>query len=159
MNERSASLSAEHATFAIDRTYRHPAARVFRAFAEAAIKRQWFIEGEGWTVYEYRADFRRGGGEFSSFSFGDGPKMWNEAVYHDIVDGRRLVFSYAMGIGDKPFSASLVTITMTERNGATQLVYHEQVTHLDGFDNAAQREEGCRELLEKLAGHLDQMVD
>ena len=38
-----------HSTFSIERTFPVPPARVFFAFENAATKRRWFAEGEGWT--------------------------------------------------------------------------------------------------------------
>ena len=45
-----AERSVTHATFTLERTYDAPPAKVFKAFADPAIKRRWFVEGEGWEV-------------------------------------------------------------------------------------------------------------
>lgn len=149
------NLSAAHSTFSIERRYAASPAKVFMAFAEQDQKRRWFVEGEGWTVFSYETDFRPGGWERSRFAFKDGPEMGNDTIYHEIVDGRRLVFSYSMTFKGKVFSASLVTVTIEANGAGALLTYTEQGTHLDGFDNAAGREEGCRELLEQLGRMLD----
>jgi uncharacterized protein YndB with AHSA1/START domain len=44
-------------------------ARVFKAFADPAAKRRWFIEGEGSDIESYESDFRVGGLETSRFRF------------------------------------------------------------------------------------------
>jgi len=151
----SKELSAAHATFSIEKRYPASQAKVFKAFAETDAKRRWFVEGEGWTVYSYEADFRPGGWERSRFAFRDGPEMGNDTLYHEIVEGRRMVFSYSMTFQGKVFSASLVTLTLEPAGAGTLLTYTEQGTHLDGFDNPAGREEGCRELLNKLGELLE----
>ena len=148
-------LSAALATFSIEKRYAAKPARVFAPFASNDQKRRWFVEGEGWTVKSYEADFRPGGRERSRFSFKGGPEMGNDAIYHEIVENRRMVFSYSMDMEGTVFSASLVTITIEPAGSGALLTYTEQGTHLDGFDNAAGREEGCRELFEKLGEFLD----
>lgn len=146
--------SVAHATFTIERTYPVPPSRVFFAFADKELKRRWLIDGDGWTTYEYTADFRVGGEDMSRFSFKGGPEIRNNTQYQDIVPDRRIVFSYRMAIGDTPLSASLVTVEFTSRGGGTLMTYTEQGAYFDGADSAKGREEGTRELLEKLAAEL-----
>ena len=88
--------TAVHSTFRLERAYKASPARVFRAFAETEAKRRWFVEGEGWEIFEYSADFRTGGREYSRFSFQGGPAIENETVYLDIQPDARLVFAYRM---------------------------------------------------------------
>ena len=146
---------ANHATFQVERIYRQPPAKVFRAFADKETVRRWRIEGEGCMVHEFTFDFRIGGREVSRFSFGDGPEIRLDAEYQDIVPDRRLAFSYRMGMGANPFSASLTTIEMIPSGSGTRLTYTEQLTLFDGSDSAQGREEGCRLLMESLAAELD----
>ena len=54
MTERSVT----HATFAVEHSYAAPPAQVFAAFADPAIKRRWFAEGDGWEVEQFEVDFR-----------------------------------------------------------------------------------------------------
>jgi uncharacterized protein YndB with AHSA1/START domain len=96
MTERSVA----HATFTIERTYDAPPARVFKAFADPAIKRRWFAEGEGWQVEEFKVDFRVGGAETSRFRFRGGELVRNDTVYQDIVPDRRIIIAYTMTVGD-----------------------------------------------------------
>jgi uncharacterized protein YndB with AHSA1/START domain len=151
MNE---SISVAHSTFTIERQYPVPPARVFFAFADHATKRRWLIEGEGWEVYEFTSDFRVGGSDMSRFSYKGGPEIRNDTQYQNIVPDRRIVFSYRMTIGDRPLSASLVTVQFNAAAGGTLMTYTEQGAYFDGADAAKGREEGSRGLLEKLAAEL-----
>ena len=144
-----------HGSFTIERTYPHAPAKVFAAHSDLAKKRRWFAEGEGFTVLEYEMDFRVGGREWCLFRFGEGPEMYNDTRYELIDQDRRIVFSYRMGIGDAPFSASLSSIELTPVDGGTRLTLTEQGVYLWGEDDVRGREHGCRELLERLAAELD----
>ena len=104
------SRPAVHSTFRIEREYAATPARVLGAFADMEAKRRWFVEGEGWKVFEYASDFRVGGREHSRFAFGDGPTLENETFFFDIVPDARLVFGYRTSVPAGPLSASLVTI-------------------------------------------------
>jgi uncharacterized protein YndB with AHSA1/START domain len=150
----SDQYSVLHSTFSVERTYPVPPARVFAAFANGATKRRWFAEGEGWEVLEFTLDFRVGGGEVSRFRFKDGPEIRNDTIFQDIVPDRRIVFVYRMAVGPKPLSASLATVELVPTGKGTLLTYTEQGAFLDGADSAKGREEGSRELLEKLAAEL-----
>ena len=105
MTERSVT----HATFTVERTYDASPARVFNAFADPAIKRRWFAEGEGWQVEEFKVDFRVGGSERSRFRLRGGDLIRNDTVYQDIVPDQRIIIAYAMTIGENRISASLAT--------------------------------------------------
>jgi uncharacterized protein YndB with AHSA1/START domain len=151
MTERS----VHHATFSIERTYDHPPARVFGAFADPAAKRRWFAEGEGWKIEAFDVDFRVGGFERSRFRFLDGPLVTNDTVYQDIVPDERIIIAYAMTIAEKPISCSLATIEFKAAGKGTRLVYTEQGAFLDKLDQVVDREHGCGELLKALERELE----
>jgi uncharacterized protein YndB with AHSA1/START domain len=142
--------SVTHHTFTIERTYAAAPARVFRAFEDPRLKRQWFIDGEGWQTEEYTSDFRVGGREFSRFRFNGGEEMTNDTVYHDIVPNHRIVIAYMMTIAGKCISSSLATMEFKPAGSGTTLVFTEHDAFLDGADHPKEREEGTRELLDKL---------
>jgi uncharacterized protein YndB with AHSA1/START domain len=154
-----ADLGVVHATFTIERTYDDaPPARVFRAFSDPAIKRRWFVEGEGWEVEEYLSDFRVGGREFSRFRFQGGPEIVNETSYQDIVPERRIIIAYWMAIGGQRISVSLATMEFEPVGGGTRLVFTEQGAYLDGLSTVEDREEGTRGLLECLDRELSRVA-
>lgn len=148
-------MAIAHGSFTLTRSYAHSPERVFRAFADKAVKRRWFVEGEGWIVHAYEMDFRVGGREASRFQFGDGPQVINEGVYHDIVENRRIVLSYRMAMANAPpFSVSLVTIEFAPEAGGARLTHTEQGAYYNGPDDIKGREEGSRELLDALEKEL-----
>jgi uncharacterized protein YndB with AHSA1/START domain len=144
-----------HATFCVERKYSAPVGRVFAAFADPAIKRRWFAEGENWTLARYDAEFRVGGHEYSTFHFKDGPVITNDTIYLDIVENSRIVIAYTMAAEGVRFSSSLATVKFVAAQGGTTLTYTEQMACLDGEDQSANRKSGCTDLFETLASELD----
>ena len=149
MSERS----VKHDTITIERGYDATPARVFAAWADPAARQRWFVEEDGWES-EYRQDFRVGGRESGWFRQPGGEVYSNESLFQDIVPDRRIVFAYTMARGKAPISASLTTVELLPAGGGTRLVFTEQIALLDGGDNAADREQGWRGLLDKLAAEL-----
>jgi uncharacterized protein YndB with AHSA1/START domain len=150
MTERSVT----HSTFTLERTYDAPPAKVFKAFADPAIKQRWFVDGEGWEVEEFTGEFKVGGFERSRFRFRGGEPVRNDTTYHDIVPNERIIFAYSMTIGDKRISSSLATLQFRPSGKGTLLVFTEQGAFLDGLDGAGPREGGWKELLDALGRAL-----
>jgi uncharacterized protein YndB with AHSA1/START domain len=149
-----AERTVVHDTLVTERTYGHPSDRVFAAWRDPAIKRKWFVEGEGWRIEEYGLDFRVGGREHGRFRLGNGPETRNETVYLDIVPDRRIVMAYSMAVDGKNISASLGTVEFEAIDAGTRLMYTEQGAFFDGLDGPSSRKQGWDELLERLAETL-----
>ena len=54
-------IAVAHGMFTLERRYDASPERVYRAYADPAAFRRWFVEGEGWTIHEWVHDFRVGG--------------------------------------------------------------------------------------------------
>lgn len=152
-----------HDTFVIERSYPVPPARVFEAFASDERKRRWFLLEEGTAATDsYENDFRVGGKETSRFRFTakseggppPGTVMGNDTVYLDIVENERIVFAYAMLVGDYRMSVSLATIELVPEGGGTRLVFTEQGAFFEKSDGLKLRKEGWGFLLAKLASAI-----
>ncbi len=151
--------SVIHSTFVIERSYPKPLERVFSAFADAATKRRWFIEGEHHDVEEFAMDFRVGGTERARYRFKEGTPfpgvaLTNEGRYQDIVPNRRIVEALTMTLGDRRISASLVSVEFLPTDHGTDLICTHQGAFFEGADGPQRREEGWRQLLERLANEL-----
>lgn len=104
-------------------------------------------------------DFRVGGVDRIRFRLGDstpfpGLAIVNHTTYQDIVPNRRIVMAYTMTLGDKRFSASLVTLEFLPTEKGTDLLFTEQGAFFEGADGPQMREEGWRKLLESLVKEL-----
>jgi uncharacterized protein YndB with AHSA1/START domain len=147
MSERS----VEHATFVVDRRYDASLARTFAAWADPEAKARWFIDSEAFL----ELDFRVGGRERSEGTAPDGNTYAYEAVYQDIVPGRRIVYAYDMLLDGIRLSVSLATVEFNPEGDGTRLVFTEQGAFLDGHEVPAQREHGMGSLLDLLGDWLE----
>jgi uncharacterized protein YndB with AHSA1/START domain len=149
MSERS----TEHATFMIERSYPAQPARVFRAFASSEEKAKWFGPPDQ-SPEELALDFRTGGHERFEADGPDGARYRYSALYQDIVDDERIVYTYEMYRGAERISVSVSTVELREADGGTALTYTEQGVYLDGHDGPGPREHGTRVGLERLTEAL-----
>jgi uncharacterized protein YndB with AHSA1/START domain len=143
-----------HATFVIERTYDAAPARVFAAWADPEVKRQWFSCMDPTAESHMELDFRVGGREVNRIAMPGAPVHAMEARFHDIVPDRRIVYSYAMHVGDARLSVSLVTVELEPAGAGTRLRFTEQGAFLDGHQAPAEREHGTRVGMERLDAML-----
>ena len=144
-----------HSSFTIERSYPAAPARVFKAWASAESKARWFVGPEGWQQHKREFDFRVGGQEIVVGQVPGQPVAHHFlSVYHDIVENRRIVYSYHMLAGDTPISVSLTTVQIQPEGSGTRLVFTEQCAFLDDFDDAGSRQEGTSLLLDQLGAAL-----
>jgi uncharacterized protein YndB with AHSA1/START domain len=146
--------SADHATFVIERRLAASVAKVFAAWADPEQKRRWFACHDDWQTLEHHLDFRVGGSERNAVAATDAVHRM-EAQYLDIVPDARIVYAYAMAVGDVRISASLVTVTFERRSGATVMTFTEQVVFLDGHGELDERRAGTEVGLDRLVALFD----
>ena len=148
------SSQVVHDGFAIDREFAATPAQVYAAWAEPGAKARWFRGPEGWKATTRELDFKNGGSERLIGEFPNGRVSDYSARYHDIVAEQRIVYTYEMRVDDVRISVSLATIEFFPTAGGTRMVLTEQDVFLDGYDNAGQREQGTRALLDRLAAEV-----
>jgi uncharacterized protein YndB with AHSA1/START domain len=108
MTERSVT----HASFCIERVYDAAPARVFAAFADPKAKARWFSGPPNWVKVDEAHDFRIGGRDRQASRMPDGAVTAFHNLYHDIVPGERIAFSYDMRLNDVRISLSLTTVEL-----------------------------------------------
>jgi uncharacterized protein YndB with AHSA1/START domain len=150
MTERS----IVHATFVVERSYPAAPARVFAAWADPAIKAQWFGAPDESQVTPAIFDFRIGGREFSSGVAPDGRAYSYDAHFYEIVPNERILYAYEMQLDGARISVSLATILFLAEGAGTRLVVTEQGAFLDGLDTPEQRRSGTGGLLDQLGALL-----
>ena len=147
-----------HDTFTLEREYPVPPAAVFRAFADPTIKQRWFGGEDGWTAISRGMDFRVGGAEHDEgrWDGGDDRSYVSrfDAVYHEIVEDQRIVYTYDMRVDGVHLSVSVSSIELTPTATGTLLTLTEQGVYFDGREDPALRAQGTRDLLESLGRAL-----
>ena len=147
--------SVQHGTFVIEREFAFPPARVFAGWAVREAKDRWFGgPGGQWKPLERQMEFRVGGTERARGQWTGGRVSDFRAQYHDIVQDKRIVYSYSMHIDEKKISVSLATIEFEPSGKGTRLILTEQGAFLDGYDDAGSRERGTGGLLDALEKSL-----
>ena len=150
----SHARSIKHGAFAIERVFHYEPAVLYRAWTDAAVKARWFNgPADKWTEQLREMDVRVGGRERAIGKFADGSESRFEALYFDIVPGRRLVYTYDMFYQGNKISVSLATIEFLahgRENSSTKLVVTEHHAFLDGYEDAGNRERGTQGLMDNL---------
>jgi uncharacterized protein YndB with AHSA1/START domain len=149
-----------HSTFVVERNFPWRLARVFSAFAEPALKRRWYAEGDH-EIQEFHMDFRVGGSETFRYRFKEGhpiagSQIANESSFQDIDDEKRIVMTSRMSLNGKPILVGLTTLEFVPAEEGTDLFLTHQGTYIDWPDGAKMIEVGWNGLIERLAKELAQ---
>jgi uncharacterized protein YndB with AHSA1/START domain len=150
--------NVSHGSFTIERTYPGVTPqRVFEAFATEKGKDAWFSgPDERWDIVERKLDFRVGGRERLVGQWKAGMRTEFDATYWDIAPGERIIYAYSMHLDGRKISVSLATFEFKPApGGGAHFKMHEQGAFLDGYDDNGSREEGSREIVEKLSRYLE----
>ena len=134
--------------FTIRREWRTTPEKIFRAWADPAVKAKWFGgSSDQWEVLRRSSDFRVGGVELEEGRFRKtGMVSLYQARIHFIEENARLVYAYDMWIDGAPLSTSLATVLLEPATGGAKFTYSEHLVFLDGKDGTASRIEGMEEL-------------
>ena len=144
--------SVNHSTFVVERTFDASPQRVIAAWADPEAKARWFGNPDQ-GVAEYQLDFQVGGREYNRGEV-EGQEYTYEARYQDIVPDERIVYAYAMHVGERRISVSLGTVELEPEGDGSRLTYTEQGAYLDGLDTPEQRQSGTGGLFDALADEL-----
>jgi uncharacterized protein YndB with AHSA1/START domain len=117
----------------LERIFDAPRELVFQAFSKTEHLKRWFGP-KGWSLPVSNIDFRPGGVWHFCMKCTDesqeyfGQESWGKAVYHEIVEPERIVytdaFSDAEGNIIEGMPQTLITMTFVEHEGKTKLISH-----------------------------------
>jgi len=151
--------SIVHSTFVLERSFAAGPDRVFAALSDPAEVRRWYAGAGGRTAESFEMDFRVHGRQRMSSKMGEdtpfpGVILTSDAVFLDIVPGRRVVMAQTMALAERRFSASLITYEILESAAGSTLVFTHQGAFFEGSDGPERREHGWNGLLDSLAQAL-----
>lgn len=149
-----------HNTFVIERNFPQTAARVFSAFAQPALKRRWYVEGDH-EILDFHMDFRTGGIERFRYRFKEGhpiagSEIAKESLYHDVVEEKRIVMATRMSLNGKPILVMITTFEFLPVDKGTDLILTHQGTYIEWPDGVKMIEMGWKQLVDRLQQHLAQ---
>ncbi|UZX01966.1 polyketide cyclase [Arthrobacter sp. CDRTa11] len=144
-----------HASFTIERKLSVPPSRVFHAFSDYETKKKWFGGPAEWVQGESSLDFRVGGRETGVGGPEGGFVSTMHAVYHDIVQDERIVYTYEMLLNGERSSVSLCTLELDADGQGTILTLTEQGVYFTEEDQVAGRKEGTEGLMDALVTYLE----
>ena len=148
----SGATTRERPALRLERDYRVPPEKVWRAWTDPQALVEWFGTGAPGSVTLAETDVRMGGQFRIEFHTPDGEQHSVGGRYLDVAPYRRLQFSWAWR--STPERESLVTIELAKTPTGT----HMDFIHTQFFDQAARdgHEGGWIQTFEKLARHLHQ---
>lgn len=150
---------AIHNTFVVERNFPWRPARVFSAFAQSALKRRWYAEGDH-EIQDFHMDFRVGGSETFRYRFKEGhpiagSQIANESTYQDIDTEKRIVMTGRMSLNGKTILVGVTTIEFVPAEKGTDISLTLQGTYIDWPDGAKMIEVGWNSLLERVKTEIE----
>ncbi|HLI11758.1 MAG TPA: SRPBCC family protein [Alphaproteobacteria bacterium] len=134
-----------------------PREKLFRAWTEPALLKQWFAPLP-WTTPVVEIDLRPGGANLFVMRGPDGKEFPNRGVYLEVVENERLVFTDAYVAAwepsEKPFMTAI--ITFADEDGKTR--YTARVRHWTAADREAHEKMGFHQGWGQCADQLAALV-
>lgn len=154
------TTSTEGRDLILTRVFDAPREKVYRAWTEPEIMKQWFAPLP-WTTPKAETDVRPGGSSTVVMRGPDGNEFPSHGVYLEVVKNERLVFTDAFTKAWTPSGKPFMTVILTfeDLNGKTR--YTARVQHWSEADREAHEKMGFHTgwpiCTEQLASLLEKM--
>ncbi|MFC7399991.1 SRPBCC family protein [Chelatococcus sp. GCM10030263] len=149
--------SASDRELVLTRLINAPREKLFRAWTDPALVRQWFAPLP-WTTPHVELDVRAGGSNLIVMRDPEGNDFPNRGVYLDVVENARLVmtdaYETAWQPSEKPFMTAIVTFA--DEAGGTR--YTARALHWTVADREAHEKMGFHEGWGRCADQLAALV-
>ncbi|PID35394.1 MAG: polyketide cyclase [Rhodobacterales bacterium] len=144
-----------HDTFTIHKTYDCAPSRLFAAFSDPSLKKEWFAESPAYEALEYDLDFKPGGKEvltakmLPSTPVAGAVLRWT-SEYGAIEPDARIVFHQNVEMNDRCISCAVITLEFLPTQSGCDLKLTHQAVFFEGSDGPEVRKMGWEALLTSL---------
>jgi uncharacterized protein YndB with AHSA1/START domain len=149
MDARARNNADAERELTIRRSFDAPRELVFRAWTEPQLLAHWSCP-RGFTFSENRGELRVGGAFAARMRSPEGTEHRLREVYREILPPERLVFTHCwVDEHGTPGPETLVTVTLSERDGRTEMMFHQALFASVGARDG--HEQGWTSCFERLA--------
>lgn len=141
----------------ITRLINAPRHKVYRAWTEPELLKQWFTP-RPWTTPVVETDVRAGGATYILMRGPDGTEFPNRGVYLEVVPDQRLVFTDAYTQAWEPSEKPFMTVVLTFEDVAGKTRYTARVRHWTVADREAHEKMGFEPGWNKATDQLEELV-
>jgi len=135
----------------ITRVLDAPPMLVYKVWTEPEHMVRW-MGPKGFIAPSAKLDVREGGSYRALIRSPEGKDYWFHGIYREVVENKRLVFTFAWEEDGERGLENLITITFAEENGKTRMTFKQapfqSVEERDGHEG------GWNEAFDKLAAYV-----
>jgi uncharacterized protein YndB with AHSA1/START domain len=158
MTTSKTTTSTEGRDLILTRLIEAPPAKVFQAWTDPELLRQWFAP-KPWTTPSARLDVRPGGASAVVMRGPDGNEFPNPGVYLEVVKDQRLVFTDAYTTAWEPAEKPFMTVILTFEDLGGKTRYTARVRHWNIADREAHEKMGFHQGWGQCAEQLAAVVE
>lgn len=157
MTDAAQPASVRDRELVLTRLIDAPPAKLFRAWTDPALLRQWFAP-RPWTTPVAELDVRAGGSSLIVMRSPDGTDMPLHGVYLEVVDNERIVFTNAYTKAWEPSDKPFMTVIVTFEDADGQTRYTARARHWTVADRETHEQMGFHQGWGKCADQLAALV-
>lgn len=121
-----------------------PREKVYRAWTEPELMKQWFAP-KPWSTARVETDVRPGGASLVVMADPDGNEFPNPGVYLEVVPNEKLVFTDAYTKDWQPSAKPFMTVVLTFEDEGGKTRYTARARHWSAEDKANHEQMGFLE--------------
>jgi len=146
---KTTTITHPDSTLQIKRTFKAPRDKVFKAWTDPTVLKQWFAPSDDFSVPIADIDLRVGGKYRIAMQAPDGAQHIAIGTYREVAPSQKLVFTWTWE--KSPMPETLVTVEFNERAGSTEMVFtHELFPSVEERDHHNKGWIGCLDRLAKI---------